>query len=118
LGGTGKAEAAKLPDAGISPKQWPKKMCGRKRNAYRSQQNSVRESKSTSADTAMFELYGAGKWSDARGVKFHSPMACGGFPFWRRFGRGKLGGETDDVQRQGQQETDRTAATRGQNANG
>ena len=30
-GGTGKAEAAKLQDAGISPKQWPKKMSGRKR---------------------------------------------------------------------------------------
>jgi hypothetical protein len=29
--GTGKAEAAKLPDAGISPKQWPKKKSGRKR---------------------------------------------------------------------------------------
>jgi hypothetical protein len=29
-GGTGKAEAAKLQDAGISPKQWPKKMSGRK----------------------------------------------------------------------------------------
>jgi hypothetical protein len=31
-GGTGKAEAAKLQDAGISPKQWPKKMSGRKRH--------------------------------------------------------------------------------------
>jgi hypothetical protein len=30
-GGTGKAEAAKLRDAGISPKQWPKKMSGGKR---------------------------------------------------------------------------------------
>jgi hypothetical protein len=29
-GGTGKAEDAKLPDAGISPKQCPKKMSGRK----------------------------------------------------------------------------------------
>src|SRR5260221_10897400 len=36
--GTGKAEAAKLPDAGISPKQWPKKRSGRKRLAYRTQQ--------------------------------------------------------------------------------
>ena len=31
-GGTGKAEAAKLQDAGISPKQWLKKMSGRKRD--------------------------------------------------------------------------------------
>src|SRR5712671_8168245 len=31
-GGTGKAEDAKLPDAGISLKQWPKKMSGRKRS--------------------------------------------------------------------------------------
>src|SRR6267154_1053375 len=31
-GGTGKAEAAKLQDAGISPKQWPKKMSGRKKH--------------------------------------------------------------------------------------
>jgi hypothetical protein len=30
-GGTGKAEAAKLQDAGISPKQWPRKMSGRKK---------------------------------------------------------------------------------------
>jgi hypothetical protein len=30
-GGTGKAEAVKLPDAGISPKQWRKKRSGRKR---------------------------------------------------------------------------------------
>ena len=30
-----KAEDAKLQDAGISPKQWPKKMSGRKRLAYR-----------------------------------------------------------------------------------
>jgi hypothetical protein len=30
-GGTGKAEAAKLPDAGISLKKWLKKMSGRKR---------------------------------------------------------------------------------------
>src|SRR5713101_2957543 len=30
-GGTGKAEAAKLQDAGINPKQWPRKMSGRKR---------------------------------------------------------------------------------------
>ena len=29
-GGTGKAEAAKLPDAGISLKQCPEKMSGRK----------------------------------------------------------------------------------------
>ena len=36
-GGTGKAEAAKLQDAGISPKQCPKKMSGRKRVAYRTQ---------------------------------------------------------------------------------
>jgi len=36
-GGTGKAEAAKLQDAGISPKQCPKKMSGRKRVAYRAQ---------------------------------------------------------------------------------
>jgi hypothetical protein len=34
-GGNGKAEAAKLPDAGISPKQWPKKMSDRKRQTYR-----------------------------------------------------------------------------------
>jgi hypothetical protein len=40
-GGTGKAEAAKLPDAGISPKQWPKKMSIRKRPAYRTRQQSV-----------------------------------------------------------------------------
>jgi len=33
-GGTGKAEDAKLQDAGISPKQWPKKRSGRKRVAY------------------------------------------------------------------------------------
>jgi hypothetical protein len=33
-GGTGKAEAAKLPDAGISLKQWPKKMSGGKRLTY------------------------------------------------------------------------------------
>jgi hypothetical protein len=32
--GTGKAEAAKLPDAGISLKQCPEKMSGRKRLAY------------------------------------------------------------------------------------
>jgi hypothetical protein len=32
-GGTGKAEAAKLPDAGISLKQCPEKMSGRKRLA-------------------------------------------------------------------------------------
>jgi len=37
--GTGKAEAAKLPDAGISPKQWPKKMSGRKRAACRTQKD-------------------------------------------------------------------------------
>jgi hypothetical protein len=30
-GETGKAEDAKLPDAGISPKQWPGKMRGRKK---------------------------------------------------------------------------------------
>jgi len=30
-GGTEKAEAVKLPDAGIGPKQWPKKRSGRKR---------------------------------------------------------------------------------------
>ncbi len=36
-GETGKAEAAKLQDAGISPKQCPKKMSGRKRVAYRTQ---------------------------------------------------------------------------------
>ncbi len=41
-GGTGKAEAAKLQDAGISPKQWPKKMCGRKRLAYPTRRKSVR----------------------------------------------------------------------------
>jgi len=29
-GGTGKAEAAKLPDAGISPKQWPRKCAAEK----------------------------------------------------------------------------------------
>ena len=34
MGGTGKAEAAKLQDAGISPKQWLKKMSGRKRVPY------------------------------------------------------------------------------------
>jgi hypothetical protein len=33
-GGTGKAEAAKLQDAGISPKQCPEKMSGRKGLAY------------------------------------------------------------------------------------
>jgi hypothetical protein len=33
-GGTGKAEAAKLPDAGISLKQCPEKMSGRKRLGY------------------------------------------------------------------------------------
>jgi len=33
--GTRKAEAVKLQDAGISTKQWPKKMSGRKRLAYR-----------------------------------------------------------------------------------
>jgi hypothetical protein len=32
--GTGKAEDAKLPDAGISLKQCPEKMSGRKRLAY------------------------------------------------------------------------------------
>jgi hypothetical protein len=42
-GGTGKAEAAKLQDAGISPKQWPKKKSGRKRLAYRPRQNNRRE---------------------------------------------------------------------------
>jgi hypothetical protein len=41
-GGTGKAEAAKLQDAGTSPKQWPKKMCGRKRLAYPNRRESVR----------------------------------------------------------------------------
>jgi len=30
-GGTGKAKDTKLRDAGISPKQWPGKMSGRKR---------------------------------------------------------------------------------------
>ena len=30
-GGTGKAEDGKLPDAGISLKQWPEKMSGRKK---------------------------------------------------------------------------------------
>jgi hypothetical protein len=40
-GGTGKAEDAKLQDAGISPKQWPKKMIGRKRPAYRTRQESA-----------------------------------------------------------------------------
>jgi hypothetical protein len=40
-GGTGKAEAAKLPDTGISPKQWPKKRSGRKRLAYRTRQQSA-----------------------------------------------------------------------------
>jgi hypothetical protein len=33
-GGTGKAEDAKLQDAGISLKQCPEKMSGRKRLAY------------------------------------------------------------------------------------
>jgi len=33
-GGTGKAEAATLQDAGISLKQCPEKMSGRKRLAY------------------------------------------------------------------------------------
>jgi len=33
--GAGKAEAAKLPDAGISPKLWLKKRSGRKRPACR-----------------------------------------------------------------------------------
>jgi hypothetical protein len=33
-GGTGKAEAAKLPDAGIEPEAVPRKMSGRKRLAY------------------------------------------------------------------------------------
>ena len=37
-GVTGKAEAAKLQDPGISPKQWPKKMSGRKRSAHRPRQ--------------------------------------------------------------------------------
>src|SRR5258708_20996866 len=41
-GGTGKAEAAKLPDAGISPKPWPKKKSGRKRLAYSTRRKSVR----------------------------------------------------------------------------
>ena len=40
--GTGKAEAAKLQDAGISQKQWLKKMSGRKRLADRPRQESVR----------------------------------------------------------------------------
>jgi hypothetical protein len=40
-GGTGKAEAAKLQDAGISPKQWPKKMSGRKRQTYQTRQQSA-----------------------------------------------------------------------------
>jgi hypothetical protein len=41
-GGTGKAEAAKLQDAGISPKQWPKKRRGRKRLAYPTRRKSAR----------------------------------------------------------------------------
>jgi hypothetical protein len=41
-GATGKAEAAKLQDAGISPKQWPKKMSGRKRVAYPTRRKSLR----------------------------------------------------------------------------
>ena len=40
-GGSGKAEDAKLQDAGISPKQWPKKRSGRKRLAYRTRQQSA-----------------------------------------------------------------------------
>jgi hypothetical protein len=39
LGGTGKAEDAKLPGAGVIPKQWPKKMSGRKRVACRTQKD-------------------------------------------------------------------------------
>jgi hypothetical protein len=39
--GTGKAEAAKLPDAGISLKQCPEKMSGRKRLAYGSRKIGV-----------------------------------------------------------------------------
>jgi len=41
LGGTGKAEDAKLQGAGISPKQCPGKMSGGKRLAYCTQQESV-----------------------------------------------------------------------------
>ena len=39
--GTGKAEAAKLQDAGISLKQCPEKMSGRKRLAYRTRKIGV-----------------------------------------------------------------------------
>ncbi len=45
-GGTGKAEAAKLQDAGISPKQWPKKMSGRKRKTVLDSTESCEERKS------------------------------------------------------------------------
>jgi len=37
LGGTGKAEAVKLPGAGIWPEAVPRKMSGRKRTACRNQ---------------------------------------------------------------------------------
>ena len=39
--GTGKAEGAKLQDAGISLKQCPEKMSGRKRLAYRTRKAGV-----------------------------------------------------------------------------
>jgi hypothetical protein len=39
--GTGKTEAAKLPDAGISLKQCPGKMSDRKRLAYRTREIGV-----------------------------------------------------------------------------
>jgi len=41
LGGTEKAEDAKLPGAGIGPKPCPGKMSGRKRAAYWTQQESA-----------------------------------------------------------------------------
>jgi hypothetical protein len=51
-GGTGKAEAAKLQDAGISPKQCPKKRSGRKRLAYRTRQQSAWGADRTSTSEA------------------------------------------------------------------
>jgi len=39
----GGKQKTKLQDAGISPKQWPKKKSGRKRLAYRTRQNNRRE---------------------------------------------------------------------------
>ncbi len=68
-GGTNKAEAAKLPDAGISPKQWPK--------------NNVRQKKRRVPQSVKFgcgerirvpvqrwiELYGARKRSNAEGCE-------------------------------------------------